>query len=384
MNTLQHFSASLFAFAATAFLTGVAHAQDFTYGGDARAFGMGGAGLALMHPQSGRANPASLAFENDQMAPTFPALGLRSQGPLSRDNASGYLSGLTGNLKSRDAAGLSWRNGSRDSEFGLNAVAGFRMGRMEIGTYAVAQGRLQPNGALRQWASNTPEQWDKLPADAKSDVYAAGYYTLPSVAYGQAFRLKRTKRDIFKPDTTPMAGIGLRVKSMKAAYSHFIADKPALMGLADSQLASEMNNNQTLHRQGIGADLGLMVRSDNGNGLSGGLVIANLVKPNFQFNTTDRRGNTGRVDLLPTTLSAGVGYQNFKRGTVLAADYIDVTGTGGRADLRLGGEQRLMRSLSVRAGYSSMNGVTYGVNFFGVDAAFGGKLPLEVVRTFRF
>lgn len=369
-----------------ALLAHPAAAQDYTYGGDARSFAMGGAGIALMQARSGRSNPATLAFENKEADPTFPALGVRATGPVSRDSASGYL---TGGFKAKDALSLSRTYGSRDSEFGLNAMAGFRFGHVELGAYAVGTGRVLPNSSLQTWVRNTPREYGLMPQDSRADVYAAGYYNLPSIAYGRSFSLGgrkdgQTKRSLLAPNNTPELGVGLRLKAMRAVYSHYVADYASLQGVADAQLAPEMNGNDTLTKNGFGADLGFLIRPHSGSGVSGALVVANAVKPNFVFNSTDRNGNSSRVDLLRTTFTAGVGYEALRGGTTLAADLVDFTGAAGPAQLRFGAEQRVWRSLALRAGYSGSAGLTYGLNFFGVDAAFGTKMPLEVVRTFRF
>ena len=48
-----------------------------------------------------------------------------------------------------------------------------------------------------------------------------------------------------------------------------------------------------------------------------------------------------------------------------------------------GVEQRL-GPLSLRAGYNSTNGYTYGLGLLGFDIALGNRQPLEVVKTLRF
>jgi hypothetical protein len=349
-----------------------AHAQDdFTYGGAARAFAMGGAGLALMPEVGGvRANPASLAFEKRDINLIWPSLGYRALGGVSLNNAAEYL--LTGQDLPQ-AADLARRFAKKDSEFGINANAGIRLGKFEVTGYAVGTGRLQPNDSLRNWA-NTNGNYNELPADGRADILAAGYYSLPSIAGALTLPAKK--------DSQHNYAVGLRVKYINAMYTHYIADQQALQGSADVLFAPEMGGKETLWKKGVGADLGFMMRPRKGDGISAALMIANALKPNIKFSGTDRNGLPKRYDLLVTTLSAGAGFQ--KRGTTLAADLVDLTGAGGDAQFRAGAEQKIVKGFALRGGYSSGGGFTYGGSLFGFDVALGKAQPLEVVRTINF
>lgn len=349
-----------------------ARAQDLIYGGDARAYSMGGAGLALMHGSSSRPNPASLAFETKTAQPTFPTLGFRSTAGVSKDTSGGFL---VNGLKNSDATALARDFGGQDSEFGVNGALGFRYANFEIGASAIGVGRLQPNPSLQLWVNTGQRNFNALPADAKGDIYAAGYYNIPSVAYGQAIPVPGI--------ATHQVGVGIRVKAMTGVYTHYIADQRALLGLDPSKLAPEMNGEKTLTKKGIGADLGVLIAPKRGVGFSGAVVIANAIHPNFSFDGTDRDGNSTRVNLLKTTVGAGVGYQS-KFGTTVVADMVDLTGETGTAQFRAGIEQRIWGQIYLRGGYNSVTGTTYGASAYGLDIAIGKRVPLEVLKTINF
>lgn len=368
--------AAVFLTAALAITASSAHAQSYTLGGDARTFAMGGAGIAVQYQSMGsRLNPATLAFEGREVQPNFPTLGLRANNVDV--NAANYL---LSSQRSKDARSLLIQYaGTGDSDFGVNGNAAIRFGKIEVSANAVGVGRLQPNAKLQEWSKAGTGDPLTL-TGAEGHVLAAGYYTLPAVAFASTFPAPKTSRNNI--------AFGLRVKQMKAVYSHYIVDEEALRGrtntgaLAEPRLASEMNGNDTLEQQGVGADFGILIRPRKGDGFSTAFVVTNALKPNFVFNGTDRNGNSARYDLLQTIASAGIGYQN--RMTTLAADAVNLAGSNGSMQIRVGGEQRLTRSVALRAGYSSQGGATWGFNLFGFDAAFGKKVPLEIVRTISF
>ena len=369
-----------FAVTIIACATGSARAQNYTIGGDARAFAMGGAGVALTQQRGtgGRTNPASLAYENKDVLPTFPSVSVRSNGPANVNVASTYL--LNG-TKASDATSIARQYGSSDSTFGVNGYAALRVGRFEISGAGVGVGHLYPNAALQNWVKNGNNILNNLDPTSRADFYAAGYYNLPAVAFAGTLPAKRT--------TTAIYGVGLRVKAMTGLYSHRIVDYNGLVGTTNGTLAPEMNGKNQLRKSGTGADLGFLVRPRSGAGFSGGLVLANIVHPSFVFESKDVAGNTvSRFDIVKASTSAGVGYQTGK-GFTAAADLVNIGDkkvndlTGGQ-QFRFGVEQVLFHTIAVRGGYNQVSGVTYGGSLFGLDFAFGKKVPLEVVKTINF
>jgi hypothetical protein len=360
----------------SALLTPVAHAQqsrDFTYGGDARAYAMGGAGLALNQTRSIRVNPAMLAFDRRDMEPTFPALGIRTTNGIGIDSAGGFL---VNGMKNGDSLALTREFSKEDSQFGLNGAVGFRVRNFEISTNVVAAGRLQPNDSLKAWSLNTPGEYEQLPKDVRGDVITSGYYNLPAFAYGMRVPTSKGKNS-FGP-----VGVGVRMKYMTGFYSHYVSDYDSILGLKDSPVASEMNGQDRLTKTGFGMDFGVMAFPNKAKGVSLAFVAANLINPRFTFDGTDRNGNPTRVDLVKTTYSAGVAYE--RKGTALALDFSDMTGATGPMQVRVGAEQRVWGNIFVRGGYSTSTGPTVGFSLFGVDAAYSKRLPLEVVKTISF
>lgn len=356
-----------------------AAANDITFGGDARAFAMGGAGIASLAGNSisgmgSRNNPASLAFAKGLMRFHFPNIGARADGAVSLDKAANYL--LTSG-SGADATDLARRFASEDSSFGLNGSVGLRVGPIEILAAGVGQGYILPNAALQTWGKNGGT--GSVPTNARADILATAVYSLPQIGFA-------TQVKSGSGGSNFNVAVGARVKYMNAIYAHYYGEKATLDSGSDAFLAPEMGGKDTLTKKGIGADLGIMLESKKLLGFSGGLVIANAVKPDFTFtgqfgaNASGGAG-TRTYNLLATTATAGVGFQ--KGGMTAVADLVDITGAVGKAELRAGVEQRL-GPIALRAGYNSANGYTYGVGVGGFDIALGKRQPLEIVRTLRF
>lgn len=354
-------------------------ANDLTFGGDARAFAMGGAGIASLAGNSvsgmgTRNNPASLAFAKGLMRFHFPSLGARADGAISLDKAANYL--LT-NGSGADASDLARRFASEDSSFGLNGSLGLRIGPVEILASGVGQGYVLPNASLQTWGKNGGT--GGVPSDARADVLATAVYSLPQIGFATQLKPASGGENF-------TVAVGARVKYMTAVYAHYYGEKTTLDSGSDAFLAPEMNGKNTLNKQGVGADLGIMLESKKLLGLSGGLVVANAVKPDFTFTgqfgaNASGGGGTRTYNLLATTATAGVGFQ--KGGMTAVADWVDITGSVGKAELRAGVEQRL-GPVALRAGYNSANGYTYGLGIGGFDIALGNRQPLEIVRTLKF
>lgn len=359
------------AFATPGFAQGLG---DITFGGDARSFAMGGAGIAALTAGTTagvRNNPASLALTRNRVNLHAPSLGIRADGGVTLTKA---LDALVDQGSRSNATELARRFASQDSSFGLNGSVGVRAAGLEVMVSGVGLGRLLPNASLQNWAKTGGA--GNVPGDARADLLAAGVYTLPSVGYAVTLPRVESKAayDI---------AVGGRIKYLHAVYTHLIADSAALNSGNDAFRAPEMGTRDTLSHDGIGADLGLLLTSRQVRGLAAGLVVTNAVRPKLAFAGTDRNGAPRTYDLLATTASAGVGFQ--RGGTILAADWVDITGSAGPTQLRAGAEQRILgKLLAVRGGFTTAGGYTWGLGVLGVDIAFGKRQPLEVVRTLRF
>ncbi|MDX1932929.1 MAG: conjugal transfer protein TraF [Capsulimonadales bacterium] len=356
--------------------------SDITFGGDARAFAMGGAGIALQNLSgANRINPATLAFEVRRFDLIAPSIAVRTENDLSVSRVYDYF--FTGRLKDGgDLNDIVRTFSGKDSVFGVNGSAGIRVGSVEVSGFAVGKGRLLINNDLRNWIeSGRPGEGsstairDNAP-NSRADVIAAGYYNLPAIGVGVRLPMPESARQ--------HVAVGVRVKVMRAYYAHYLADAAVLDAAADAFAAPELRGRDYLDKRGVGADLGFLWRQTPrpAGVFSAGLVVANVVNPRFKFSGTDRNGAPTTVDLLKTTASLGAGYQ--WKGLTAAADLVDVTGGGDSRQFRTGAEYAFGRNLALRGGYSSAGGFTYGGGLFGFNVAFGQRQPLEVVRTINF
>jgi hypothetical protein len=379
---------SLLPVAALAFACSAALAEDYdyTFGSDARAFAMGGAGLAVTRNQGSnerRYNPASLAYTPRGFTLYSPSFSFRADGAISTTKAYSYL--LSG-AEIGETTDLIRRFGEEDSVFGVNSNIGFRVGSFELQVEGVGKSRLLPNASLARWAQQGANL-SNVPADAQADVLAAGYLTLPSIAY--AIKLPSRKEDV-EANRGYDTAVGLRVRVLQTLYTRYFLNQTAILGNIEPLRAPELGGKDYLKDTGVAADVGFLFRPRAGKGVSAALVINNLVKPNSKFQAVNaglaqyqgRVGNNEEFNLLQTTVSGGAAYET--GGLTVAADLMDISSATRPVDLRFGAEQQIGNSIALRAGYSSNTGVTGGFGLFGFNFAFGERLPLEVNKSIRF
>ncbi len=319
-------------------LVGAAYAEDLTLGGDARAFAMGGAGVATNASSGGatRNNVASLAFDKGNVRVYMPNIGVRQKGAVKQSDGLDYLLGL-GSLGG--AAKLIRQFGTTDSSFALNASAGLRVGHLEVLTNAVGSGRVTRKGT-------------------GAEVQIDGAYSLPSVGFASVLPGQKGRMKL---------AVGGRLKYANIVYSRLLVD-----AAGNVTTAPELSGRETDTTQGVAADLGLMWKEDNDGPLSLGIAVSNFIKP---------RGGNPALGTLATTASLGAGY--VKKGMTFAVDLVDITAVTGKAQVRTGAEL-MAGPLPLRAGYSSATGFTYGTRLLGLDVAFSKRAPLEIGRTIRF
>ena len=343
------------------------YADDVVFGGNARAYAMGGAGIALIGGAGGanRNNPATLAFEKSASNIYFPGIGLRGDGGLSLSNIGSFLA-ASGNKK--DLTSYAKNFYKEDSNLSLDASIGFRVANFEVYTSGYVVGRIIPNATLQSYSGTGP-----VPSGSAAEGIASGIYTLPSFGYAVPLPVRVGARY--------ETAVGVRVKKMNALYSHFIADKNLLDNGGNALRAPEMNGKDSLSKTGTGIDVGLSFRDKRRNGLTGALVIGNLIKPDLHIRGAS--GVSGNLGNLPvTTASAGVAYE--KGALTLVGDLTDFFGGAGKQQARAGAEVRVGKLFKARAGYATATGFTTGFGAFGFDLAFGKHVPLEVYRTIRF
>lgn len=375
----------------------IAEDYDYTFGADARAFAMGGAGLATTRNQTSnesRFNPASLAFTPKGFALYSPSFSFRTDGAISTTKGYSYL---FGGAEIGETTDLIRRFGEEDSVFGINSNIGFRLGSFELMVQGVAKSRLLPNASLANWAK-AGANLNNVPSDAQADVLAAGYITLPSIAYAIKLPSRSRSEDATadgadgtnSDDKGYDTAVGLRVRVLQTYYTRYFLNQTVIRGNIDPLRAPELGGRDYLKDTGVAADVGFLFRPRAGKGVSAALVVNNLVKPNSTFRAINtglqqyqgRVGNNEEYDLLQTTVSGGAALET--GGLTIAADLMDITSATRPVDLRFGAEQQIGKSIALRGGYSSNTGITGGFGLFGFNFAFGERLPLEVNKSIRF
>lgn len=351
-------------------LTATAGRADITFGGNARSYAMGGAGIALVdHSERNTlVNPAALALYNRRVKVEFPNIGLRASG-LPLDKAYDHI---IDKPSANDAVTLARDFGQRESDYGVSLNWGVRFGHMDARATGVAQVKVIPNAALQTWAKNANGDLTQLTGLERADLIGAAIYSLPQI--GVAERIS--------PAGSPIrVEGGFRVKLERSIYTHYLVDSNNIRNNTDASTAPELNGGTTLTKDGIGVDLGFLAHPSNHKGFSTALVITNLIEPNFRFTGTDTNGSPIKYDLQPRSVSVGSAWEGGR--VVTAFDLVDLTRAYGNVQARLGAEYTT-HGLSLQAGYASARGFTAGFGFGFLSLAFGAKAPLEITQTMRF
>jgi len=118
-------------------------------------------------------------------------------------------------------------------------------------------------------------------------------------------------------------------------------------------------------------------------------VVENLIEPNIEFPYTAPNSPQGAgasqtpIKPLKRALHAGVALED-PLGITYVADWVDITNSLGKGELRFGAERRFGGGLAIRAGYGSKSGWAIGGEVFGINIAFAQKFPMQVSRSFKF
>jgi len=350
--------------------TASAQGESLTFGADARALGMGGAGIAAGFLN--RYNPGNLAFSR-RFAFQLPSVAVRANGAIgdvsNYDTVGKFIEG-SGSDRTDAALDVARKFGSRDSDFGLNLGAFLRVGPAELQLGAVAYGKVQPNATLRSWA-NAGSSGD-VPVGASADLSAVAI-AMPSLGFG--FQLPTKQLPLLGALRSTSIGVGVRAKYLRGVYSRYVASVPSLSSGLVATPGPELGGSDTVEKTGIAGDVGVLaVTNADGVEYSGGVVINNFLKPDMTFPAV----GGGTFDPLKQSVTVGLAAR--RGGLVLAADMVDALGS---PELRAGAEQRL-GPIFLRSGFSSSRGVTFGAGIFGFDVAFGKGQPLEIIRNVRF
>lgn len=357
-------------FALACLLPCLASRGDITYGGNARAIAMGGAGLAIVDrsERNTRINPASLALLDRRFRVGLPSIGFHASG-IPLDQAYKHL---IEHPTENDAVSLARDFGKRQSDFGAALQWGLSAGHIELRAEGYASIHVIPNAALASWAQTADGDVRKLTGAERADMLGAGVVCLPTV--GVAERVSAA-------GSPTRVEAGVRVKLMRGIYTHYLVDSANLLNNTAGSPAPELHGRSSVSQYGLGVDLGLLAHPRDHAGFSGALVVMDLVEPNLRFEGTDASGNPARYDIQPRSVSVGCAYEAGR--TICAFDVVDLSRAYGNVQARFGAEYTTRR-ISLRAGYASARGFTAGFGWGILQFAFGAKAPLTVTETLRF
>jgi hypothetical protein len=271
---------------------------DLTLGGNSRAFAMGGAGVAVVDrsERSSPVNPAALALLNRRVKIGLPHAGVRASGLPIR---AAYKH-LFENPDETDAVTLARDFGQRDSNFGVRLAWGLRVGHMDAAASGIAQARVLPNQALKDWARNANGNAALLTGAERADFLGAGSYNLPEIGFAERV----------SPSGSPiLMEVGGRLKFSRAVYSHYIVTAANIQNNTPAVAAPELGGGTTLTQDGIGLDFGVLMHPRDHNGLSTALVVTNIIEPHFRFTGTDVNGNPVNYNLQPRSVTVGTAYE---------------------------------------------------------------------------
>ncbi len=342
---------------------------DLSFSGSP-ASGMGGAGLAVMRRPGAQLyqNPAAVAYIK----------GVRfGVGSFDVSTRGASLTRLVDELKFRrgsvvdieEGASILRRFAREDTRLVATGDLGLALNGIAISAGFVLDARLLPNGVLRNWA-RTDGNPNTIPSNSRGDIIAIGVVSLPDITVGT--RLNYAGGDL---------AVGARFRSLRMYYTHFFADETALRNNRDAIRAPELGTRNFIEKSASGVDIGLLWRSEGGS-TSYALVVENLIEPNVRFDATNRDGNPIVLKPFKRTIHAGIATELIDGG-LWVLDFVDIGNNAGRAEIRTGYEQRL-GGLTLRSGYASRTGWTFGLGIGGFNIAYSDEFPVVVSRMLNF
>lgn len=342
---------------------------DLTLGADARAIGMGGAGLASGDsPDAATLNPASLAQTGVRLGILWPTANARMDGA-----GLGDVLDLLGsaNLSVDEALDLVRTLGDEPTEIAASGSAGVLLPYSDIRAAVSLRTRLEPSPAFQQWVRTGMTVIPADPSDISADVYAAGLAHLPSIGAGAYLPVNA--------GTVGRIAVGVRVKPTQAYYSHYQFRMNSETMALEQVPAAEMNGQDYLKASSLSADAGMLYTPARYPRVRLALVVNNLIEPK-----SIELGN-GFVSKQVSPRTFSVGSALVYRRFTLAADVIDLTDAHGEgAQLRVGSEVRLPLGVALRAGYNTHNGFTGGLGLGGFGIAYSGDTPVMLSETLTF
>jgi hypothetical protein len=257
-----------------------------------------------------------------------------------------------------------------------NADFGLVFNGVAITVGAVGDFRLFPNAQLQRWARG---ESDDL-TSARGDIYGLVAFSLPDITFGARLSAGSEQSEL---------AIGARLRVLRVFYTHYFADQNDLSSGNAGRRASELGNADYLDKRGTGVDVGIIWKPNKELPLTYAVVVENLIEPNIEFPYTAPNSPQGAgaskttIKPLKRALHAGVALED-PLGITYVADWVDITNSLGKGELRFGAERRFGGGLAIRAGYGSKSGWAIGGEVFGINIAFAQKFPMQVSRSFKF
>lgn len=342
---------------------------DITLGGDARAVGMGGAGLASGDaPGAATINPAFLADTGMRLGIQMPTVNARMQGATYGD-VFDLLGKQT--INPSTAMNLALTLGDQPTSITAAGSTGLLLPRMDVLANATMHTVITPNAAFQGWVRGGGV--GVPPVGASADLTAGGVAHLPSLGFGMHVPMGGSERGTL--------ALGVRLKPTQAYYSHYIVDGAAIAAQTP-QLAPEMGGRNYLKKTSFSADMGLMYTPPRMADVRMAVVVDNLIEPKaIDFGAFAPPGVNNK-QLSPRTVSLGVAMM--KRQMTLAADLVDVTRALGDPQLRVGAELRLPAGMGIRGGYNTATGFSAGVGLGSLGLAYSQRMPVMLSQAVVF
>ncbi len=385
-------------------------ASDLSFGSTARSVSMGGAGLALADNPGTTVvlNPAAPAASGSRTRFIFPAFEVHSTGASFSDLTDSIDKLASDNTD--DALSLVNDFATHDTTLTFSALTGFA-GPFGVTVGGEAQALIQPGAAAAEWAGQA-QTFDDLTFNLNTVAITNANYTT-ALAKANDFIASGDPQDLADANTaltaymgdlsqnfvrgnfvygpgvslshgyTTASGgqlwLGTTVQFLKSeAHTWQVqAAAPAGISVAGGAASTSLDFSvveQTVRKStSTKADVGLIYRPKDSK-IQYGAVIENFIEPSLDGVAnakTDR------------SISVGIAFLPIKN-FVWAADLVNINGANGEdAQLRMGGELRLGRFLSARAGYSGSNW-TYGIGVFGINLAWAGDSAQLITNVLKF
>ena len=343
--------------------------------GGARLTGLAGAGLALPY-DSGQVvhNPGIFARKRSMAKLHGPYLDYYTRGLSFGEFQDIYGSVQGGALETNNFGTLARRFAEGRKEIGVSGSVGATVGGVYVGYRAEGSATTLPNQTLKDWAAQSGD-----PATLSTTYSAAGMdgygYAYDSVEFGYGVPIQQ-------PSGT--WNVGLKMKNVRAFYTHEIANAAVIESGGDGSAGPEMGGKDVLRKSGVGMDVGFQYTPQTLKNVHFGGVVENFIKPSVGFHQAAPQTGTIR-DFNPFNTAASVGVAYVPNGKFMAAaDYIDITDSANRAGLRMGAEYRVRKNLAFSAGVNTRDTWIVGADVWGVYITFSGRNRLWLGQSLKF